>query len=100
MSELLGRDEVAYVAALARLDLSEQEIELFASQLSTVLGHVASLQRLDTAGVVPTSHPLELKNVLRDDVVVPCLPHDDALAGAPAEEDGRFKVPSILGEAP
>jgi aspartyl-tRNA(Asn)/glutamyl-tRNA(Gln) amidotransferase subunit C len=100
VSELLGRDDVAYVAALARLELTDDEIGLFATQLSSVLGHVTSLQRLDTTGVAPTSHPLDLRNVLREDVVVPCLAHDDALAAAPAEEDGRFKVPSILGEEP
>jgi aspartyl-tRNA(Asn)/glutamyl-tRNA(Gln) amidotransferase subunit C len=100
MSETLSREEVVYVAKLARLDLTEEETTLFASQLSSVIDHVAALGRLDTTGVRPTSHPLDLVNVLRDDVVVPSLSRDVVLANAPATEDGKFKVPSILGEAP
>jgi aspartyl-tRNA(Asn)/glutamyl-tRNA(Gln) amidotransferase subunit C len=73
---------------------------LFAAQLSSILDHVAALQRLDTTGVRPTSHPLDLVNVLRSDVVIPSLDHDLAIGGAPAAEDGKFKVPSILGDAP
>lgn len=100
MSETLGLDEVAYVAQLARLELTKEEVTLFAGQLSSILDHVAALSRLDTTGVRPTSHPLELQNVWRNDVVVASLDHDAALAAAPAVEDGKFKVPSILGEAP
>jgi aspartyl-tRNA(Asn)/glutamyl-tRNA(Gln) amidotransferase subunit C len=100
MSESISRDEVIYVAKLARLDLTEEETTLFAAQLSSVIDHVAALRRLDTTGVKPTSHPLELVNVLRADVVVPSLDRDVVLANAPAAEDGKFKVPSILGEAP
>jgi aspartyl-tRNA(Asn)/glutamyl-tRNA(Gln) amidotransferase subunit C len=100
MSETLGLDEVAYVAQLARLELTSEEAELFATQLSSILDHVAALARLDTAGIRPTSHPLALSNVWRADVVVASLDHDAALAGAPAVEDGKFKVPSILGDAP
>jgi aspartyl-tRNA(Asn)/glutamyl-tRNA(Gln) amidotransferase subunit C len=100
MSESISRDEVVYVAKLARLELSEEETTLFAAQLSSVIDHVAALRRLDTTGVQPTSHPLELVNVLRADVVVPSLERDVVLANAPATEDGKFKVPSILGEAP
>jgi aspartyl-tRNA(Asn)/glutamyl-tRNA(Gln) amidotransferase subunit C len=100
MSTTLSSDEVAYVAKLARLELSEEETALFAAQLSSILDHVAALRRLDTTGVRPTSHPLKLENVLREDVVVPSLDHDVALANAPLTEDGKFKVPSILGEAP
>jgi aspartyl-tRNA(Asn)/glutamyl-tRNA(Gln) amidotransferase subunit C len=85
---------------LARLELSPDEAVLFAGQLSSILDHVAALRRLDTTGVRPTSHPLELVNVWRSDVVVPSLDHDAALAAAPEVEDGKFKVPSILGEAP
>jgi aspartyl-tRNA(Asn)/glutamyl-tRNA(Gln) amidotransferase subunit C len=100
MSETIGLDEVAYVARLARLELSEEDTALFAAQLSSILDHVAALSRLDTTGVRPTSHPLELANVWRADVVVPSLDHDVALRAAPSAEDGKFKVPSILGEAP
>ena len=100
MSETLGLDEVAYVAKLARLELSNEEAELFAEQLSSILDHVKALARLDTKGVRPTSHPLELSNVFRADVVIDSLDHDVALAAAPVTEDGKFKVPSILGEEP
>jgi len=100
MSETIGLDEVAYVAKLARLELSEEEAVLFSEQLSSILDHVAALSLLDTTGVPPTSHPLELVNVLRPDVVTESLDHDVALAAAPSTEDGKFKVPSILGEAP
>lgn len=100
MSETLGLDEVAYVAKLARLELSGEEAELFSRQLSSILDHVNALSRLDTTGVRPTSHPLELRNVFRADIVVDSLDHDVVLAAAPATEDGKFKVPSILGEEP
>jgi aspartyl-tRNA(Asn)/glutamyl-tRNA(Gln) amidotransferase subunit C len=100
MSETLSREEVIYVAKLARLNLTEEETTLFAAQLSSIIDHVAALRRLDTTGVLPTSHPLELLNVLRADIVVPSLDRDAVLANAPATEDGKFKVPSILGEAP
>jgi aspartyl-tRNA(Asn)/glutamyl-tRNA(Gln) amidotransferase subunit C len=100
MTESISRDEVIYVAKLARLELSEAETTLFAAQLSSVIDHVAALRRLDTTGVKPTSHPLELVNVLRADVVVASLDRDVVLASAPSTEDGKFKVPSILGEAP
>jgi len=100
MSETLGLDEVAYVAKLARLELTKEETELFKAQLSSILDHVRALARLDTTGVRPTSHPLELSNVFRPDVVVDSLDHDAALAAAPSTEDGKFKVPSILGEEP
>ena len=100
MSESISREEVVYVARLARLDLTEEETALFATQLSSVIDHVAALRRLDTTGVKPTSHPLELVNVVRSDVVVPSLERAVVLAAAPASEDGKFKVPSILGEAP
>lgn len=100
MSETLGLDEVAYVAQLARLELSKEEAVLFAEQLSSILDHVKALGRLDTTGVRPTSHPLDLLNVFRKDVVTASLDHDVALAAAPSAEDGKFKVPSILGEEP
>lgn len=99
MSEL-SREDAAYVAALARLDLSKAELDLFAGQLSSVLAHVNSLARLDTSGVPPTSHPLPLENVLRPDTIGECLDRDEVLSAAPEVEDGRFRVPRILGEAP
>ena len=99
MSRELSADEVAHVARLARLDLSADESERFAAQLSAVLEHVETVRRLDTTDVPPTSHALELRNVLRADEIRPSLDRDEVLAGAPDAEDGRFKVPRILGEA-
>jgi aspartyl-tRNA(Asn)/glutamyl-tRNA(Gln) amidotransferase subunit C len=91
---------VAHVAVLARLDLTEDELERFTGQLGAVLEHAADIAALDIADVPPTAHPLPLVNVLREDVPVPSLDRDEVLAQAPAVEDARFKVPRILGEAP
>ena len=96
----ISREQVVHVARLARLDLTEEELDRFTGQLHAVLEHVAGLEALDTAGVPPTAHPLPLVNVLRDDVPGPSLDRDEVLAQAPAAEDGRFRVPRILGEAP
>ncbi|MCU1448029.1 MAG: aspartyl/glutamyl-tRNA(Asn/Gln) amidotransferase subunit [Acidimicrobiales bacterium] len=96
----ISRDDVAHVARLARLDLTEEEIEQFTGQLGAVLEHAADIAALDIADVPPTAHPLPLVNVLRDDVPVPSLDREEVLSQAPAAEDGRFRVPRILGEAP
>jgi aspartyl-tRNA(Asn)/glutamyl-tRNA(Gln) amidotransferase subunit C len=88
------------VADLARLTLSEEELDRFTDQLAAVLEHARDVEALDTAGVPPTAHPLPLRNVLRDDEVRPSLDRDEVLAQAPAAEDGRFAVPPVLGEAP
>jgi aspartyl-tRNA(Asn)/glutamyl-tRNA(Gln) amidotransferase subunit C len=98
--ERLTRDEVAHVAALARLDLTEEELDLFTGQLAQVLDHAADVSSLDLAGVTPTAHDLAVVNVLRPDEEVPCLDREEVLAQAPSVEDHRFKVPRILGEAP
>ncbi|HZN15051.1 MAG TPA: Asp-tRNA(Asn)/Glu-tRNA(Gln) amidotransferase subunit GatC [Acidimicrobiales bacterium] len=100
MPERLTRDDVAHVAHLARLDLTDDEIDLYTEQLGAVLAHAADVEALDTSGVPPTAHPLPIVNVLRDDVVTPGVDREEVLAQAPAVEDGRFKVPRILGEAP
>ena len=96
----ISRDEVVHVARLARLDLTDDEVDRFTDQLAAVLDHVADMGALDTAGVAPTAHPLPLANVLRDDVPGPSLDREEVLAQAPAAEAGRFRVPRILGEAP
>ena len=96
----LSREDAAYVARLARLDLTDEELETYAGQLATVLEHAAAVAALDTRDVEPTSHPLPLRNVLRADEVRPSLDRAEVLAQAPAAEDGRFRVPRILGEAP
>lgn len=100
MPERLTPADVAHVAKLARLDVTEEEVDLFAEQLAAVLDHAADVAALDTAGVPPTAHPLPLENVLRSDEPRPSLDRDEVLAMAPDAEGGRFKVPRILGEAP
>ena len=96
----ISRDDVVHVARLARLDLTEEELDRFTGQLAAVLEHAADVASLETAGVPPTAHPLPLTNVLRDDVPGPSLDREEVLGQAPAAEDGRFRVPRILGEAP
>jgi aspartyl-tRNA(Asn)/glutamyl-tRNA(Gln) amidotransferase subunit C len=100
MPERLTREDVAHVAHLARLDITDDELDLYTEQLGAVLEHAADVEALDTTGVPPTAHPLPIVNVLRDDVVVPSVDRDEVLSQAPSVEDGRFKVPRILGEAP
>ena len=94
----ITRDEVAHLARLARLAVSEQELDTFAGQLDVILGAVARVQEVATPDVPPTSHAVPLTNVLRPDVVTPCLDRDAVLTAAPAAEDGRFRVPRILDE--
>jgi aspartyl-tRNA(Asn)/glutamyl-tRNA(Gln) amidotransferase subunit C len=96
----LTRDDVAHLAQLARLELSEQELDKYVGQLSVILDSVATVGAVaaSDADIAPTSHAVPLTNVYRDDVVRPGLSHEAALAGAPAAEDGRFRVPQILGE--
>ena len=100
MSSRITRDDVAHVARLARLEVTDDELDVFTEQLAAVLDHAADVAALDLEGVPPTAHPLPLENVLRDDVVRPSLDRDEVLAQAPAAEDGLFRVPRILGEAP
>lgn len=96
----LGRDDVAHVAALARLALSDEELDRYTPQLASVLEHAADVAALDLSGVAPTAHPLPMVNVLRPDEVRPSLPRPEVLAAAPDTEDDRFRVPRIIGEAP
>jgi aspartyl-tRNA(Asn)/glutamyl-tRNA(Gln) amidotransferase subunit C len=100
MSARLTRADVEHVARLARLALTDAEIDALTNDLGAILDHAAEVSALDTAGVPPTSHPLPLVNVLRPDVARPGLPRDEVLAAAPEAEDDRFRVPRILGEAP
>jgi aspartyl-tRNA(Asn)/glutamyl-tRNA(Gln) amidotransferase subunit C len=96
----LSRDDVIHVAHLARLDLTEEEVELFTAQLRTVLDHAADVASLDLSHLEPSSHPIALENVLRRDEPRPSLDRDEVLAAAPAVEDHRFRVPRIGGQAP
>ena len=94
----ITRDEVAHLADLARIRLDDAELDHLAPQLSVILDSVASIQGVAGADVPPTSHPIPLTNVFREDVVRPGLSAEQALAGAPAVEEQRFAVPRILGD--
>ncbi|MGH9042489.1 MAG: Asp-tRNA(Asn)/Glu-tRNA(Gln) amidotransferase subunit GatC [Acidimicrobiia bacterium] len=103
MANRITRADVTHVARLARLALSESEIEQFTGQLAKILEHAAQVSALDTSAVAPTLHPIPLANVMRPDEPRPGLDRDAVLAMAPAAEDGRFRVPKIVdpaGEAP
>ena len=94
----ISRDELAHLANLARIDLTDAELDHLAPQLSVILESVASISDVADDDIPPTSHALPLTNVFRPDEVVPSLPLADVLAGAPAAEQDRFRVPRILGE--
>jgi aspartyl-tRNA(Asn)/glutamyl-tRNA(Gln) amidotransferase subunit C len=94
----ISREEVAHLARLARLAVTDDELDRFAGQLDVILQAVARVGEVAAADIPPTSHSVPLTNVLRDDVVMPCLPRDDVLAGAPDAAEGRFRVPRILDE--
>src|SRR5882672_10982697 len=94
----ISRDDVAHIANLARLDLTDDELDMFTAQLGAVLEHAADVEALDVGDVPPTMHPYPLRNVLRDDELRPGVDRDEVLGQAPAAESGRFKVPQILGE--
>jgi aspartyl-tRNA(Asn)/glutamyl-tRNA(Gln) amidotransferase subunit C len=96
--EPLSRQEVAHLARLARLAVTEEELDLFAGQLAVVLDAVARVGEAAAEDVPPTTHAVPMTNVMRADATRPSLPRDVVLAGAPAAEDGRFRVPRILGE--
>ncbi|OBK15688.1 Asp-tRNA(Asn)/Glu-tRNA(Gln) amidotransferase subunit GatC [Mycobacterium asiaticum] len=95
----ISRDEVAHLARLARLALTETELNSFAGQLDAILSHVSQIQAVDVTGVEPTDNPLKDVNVSRPDEIQPCLTQQEALAAAPSAVDGRFAVPQILGES-
>ena len=96
----IDRATVEYVAALARLALTDEERERFTRQLADILAHFAALQALDTERVEPTSDVVALANVIRDDAPGPCLSREDALAAAPAAEHGYVKVPPVIETEP
>jgi aspartyl-tRNA(Asn)/glutamyl-tRNA(Gln) amidotransferase subunit C len=94
----ITRDEVAHLARLSRLALADDELDHFAAQLDVIITSVARVQEVAVAGIPPTTHAAELVNVFRDDVIIPPIGADAALAQAPAAEQGRFRVPRILTE--
>ena len=91
---MIDREQVLHVARLARLELSEEELERMAGELSGILEHVDRISALDLDGVEPTSHVVALSNVMRADAPEPCLPREKALEQAPDPADGAFRVPS------
>ena len=93
----ITKDEVLYVADLARLDLDDEMIEKFAGQIGTILDYVDKLNEVDTEGVKPTSHAISLTNAFREDEQIDHLERDKALANAPEKEDGNFVVPKVVG---
>lgn len=94
----LSRDDVAKLAGLARIEMTEAELTELASQFGIILDAVARVQEVNLEGVKATSHPQPIENITRPDVVLPSLSPADALSGAPAQEEQRFRVPQILGE--
>jgi aspartyl-tRNA(Asn)/glutamyl-tRNA(Gln) amidotransferase subunit C len=100
MSDRLTRDDVSKVALLARLELTDAELDTYTDQLAAIIDHAADVAALDLADVEPTAHPLPIENVLRPDVISPSVDRDEVLSQAPSVEDRRFRVPAILGEEP
>ncbi|MGI8458388.1 MAG: Asp-tRNA(Asn)/Glu-tRNA(Gln) amidotransferase subunit GatC [Propionibacteriaceae bacterium] len=94
----LSPDDVATLGALARIELSPDELAHLAPQLDVILDWVAEVSQVAADDIPPTSHALALTNVFRPDVVVPSLSREAALSGAPSSEQDRFRVPRILGE--
>jgi aspartyl-tRNA(Asn)/glutamyl-tRNA(Gln) amidotransferase subunit C len=96
--QALSRDDVAHVAKLAMLDLTDEEIDLFTVQLGDVLVTADAMNAVDLGDIEPFHHPMGLVNVFRPDVVVPSLDRDEVLSQAPEVEENRFRVPPALGE--
>ena len=98
MSETITRADVAHLARLARVAMSDEELDHLAGQLTVILGAVARVQEVAAADIKPTSHAVPVTNVFRPDAPQPCLTAEEALSGAPAAEEDRFRVPQILGD--
>lgn len=94
----LSTEEVRAIAELAKLELTDEEIELYSGQLSAILGYFEKLQQLDTSHIAPTASVLPLKNVLRADEPQPPLPPDAVVANAPDAEGHQFRVSAVLGD--
>ncbi|MCZ3389934.1 MAG: Asp-tRNA(Asn)/Glu-tRNA(Gln) amidotransferase subunit GatC [Actinomycetia bacterium] len=94
----LDRDDIAHLARLSRLQLTDSELDQYGGQLDVILSAVARVAEVAADDVPPTTHAVPVVNVARPDVIVPCLAREDVLAGAPAAEDDRFRVPRILDQ--
>lgn len=95
---MLSHEEVLHIARLARLALTDEDVEKFRVQLSDILEHFEALKRLDTTDIQPTAQSIPLENVMRDDVIVPSFSPDDILANAPHREEDSFRVRPVLEE--
>ncbi|OKO91679.1 Asp-tRNA(Asn)/Glu-tRNA(Gln) amidotransferase subunit GatC [Geobacillus proteiniphilus] len=89
-------DQVKHVADLARLAITDEEAEMFTKQLDAIITFAEQLNELDTEDVPPTSHVLDMRNVMREDIPEPGLPREEVLKNAPDQQDGQFRVPAIL----
>ena len=98
MAKSISQADVVHVAQLARLELSQEELDLYTGQLGEILDAFSAMTDIDTSGIPPTLHPLPLQNVLRDDVERPGLDRAEVLSQAPSVEDGRFRVPRLLDD--
>ncbi len=92
----ISKEEVVKVAELARLEFTDEELDRFTEQLGNILAYIQKLAELDTTGVEPTSHVLDIATPLRDDRVVEWLTQEEALSNAPEKEDGFFVVPQVI----
>ncbi|MCC2250468.1 MAG: Asp-tRNA(Asn)/Glu-tRNA(Gln) amidotransferase subunit GatC [Bacillota bacterium] len=92
----ISKDQVKHVAHLARLEVSEEEVEMFTEQLSSIITYAEQLNELDTSDVEPTTHVLDIKNVLRKDEPKKWITQEEAMKNAPDQQDGQYRVPSIL----
>ncbi len=95
---MLSREEVLHISRLARLGVTDEDIEKFRLQLSDILEHFEALKQIDTTQVPPTAQSIPLENVMRDDTIEPSYPTDDILANAPYREDNSFRVRAVLEE--
>jgi aspartyl-tRNA(Asn)/glutamyl-tRNA(Gln) amidotransferase subunit C len=93
---LVSKEDVEHIAMLARLHLDEEEKEIYAKELSQILDHAAKISQLDTKEVIPTSHAIPVRNVMREDTVVSSVSRSDALLNAPDKENDSFVVPKIV----
>ncbi len=95
---MLSREEVLHIARLARLGVTDEDVEKFRVQLSNILENFEALKQLDTTQTPPTAQSIPLENVMRDDIIKPSFPPDDVLANAPHREDNSFRVRAVLEE--
>ncbi|MCC6345962.1 MAG: Asp-tRNA(Asn)/Glu-tRNA(Gln) amidotransferase subunit GatC [Nitrospirales bacterium] len=92
----INREDVRHIATLSRLQVSEEDLDTFSSQLSTIVEYIEQLNRLDAGGVEPTSHVLPLQNVMRDDLPSPSLPREEVLRNTPDSTGKFYRVPKII----